>query len=387
MRDVAIVGIGIGKFGSLWEKSFRDLAVEASLDAIKDAGVDHIDSMYVGNFSAGTLIEQEHIAPLVADYLGYRLIPSTRVENACASGSSAFRMGLIEVASGISDVVLVVGAEKMTDIKTSEALYSLSLAADREYEGYQGITFPGLFALVAKRHMFEFGTTRKQLSAVAIKNHKNAYRNPKAQFHQLVNEEDIENSPMIADPLRLYDCSPITDGAAAVILMPLDEAKKLSNLHHPLVKVSGIGQANDTIALAQRDSLVGFAATTEAAKKAYKMSEKKIEDIDVAEIHDCFTIAEICAIEDLGFFPKGKGGEAVEAGLTEIGGKIPINPSGGLKGKGHPVGATGVVQIANIVEQLRGEAGENQVKNAKVGLAQNLGGSGATVVVTILEVV
>ena len=384
MREVAVVGIGITKFGALWDKSLRDLAVEASLEAINDSGVEHIDSMYVGNFSAGTLIEQEHIAPLVADYLGQTPIPATRIENACASGASALKMGFIEVASGMSDAVLVLGVEKMTDVTTPQAVYSLSLAADREYEGYQGITFPGLFALVAKRHMFEFGTTRKQLSLVAVKNHKNASKNPKAQFHNVITPEDVEKSPMISDPLHLFDCSPITDGAAAVILMPLEKAKKLGN--HKIVKIAGIGQASDTIAIYQRESLVSFKATIKAAEIAYKMANKKPEDIDIAEVHDCFTIAEICAIEDLGFFEKGKGGEAIENGLTDINGKIPVNPSGGLKGKGHPVGATGVAQIVNLVEQLRGEAGENQVKDPKIALAQNLGGSGSTVVVTILEV-
>lgn len=386
MREVAVVGIGITNFGYLWEKSWRDLAVESSLEAIKSSGVSKVDSIYVGNFSGGTFVEQEHMAAILADYLGLLHIPSTRIENACASGGVAFRHAYMEVASGMSDAVLVTGVEKMTDVVTSQGVYSLSMAADREYEGYEGITFPGLFALVARKYMNDFGATRKQLAAVAVKNHKNASKNLKAQFHNIITIDDVINAMVIADPLGLYDCSPMTDGAASVVLMPLDKARQLSNAAKP-IKIAGIAQATDTIALAQRDDFVTFKATTEAAQKAYKMANKSPQDINVAEVHDCFTIAEICAIEDLGFFEKGKGAKATEDGLTEIDGKIPINPSGGLKGKGHPVGATGVAQIVNLVEQLRGEAKELQVKNAKVGLAHNLGGSGATVTVTILEVV
>jgi len=385
MREVAIIGIGITKFGVLWDKSLRDLAVEASIEAINDAKIDHIDSIYIGNYTSGTFIEQEHLAALIADYLGMNPIPSTKIENACASGGVAFKMGFLEVASGSSDIVLVLGVEKMTEVLTPRASYSLSLACDREYEGMNGITFPGLFALVAKRYMYEFGLTRKQLSLVPVKNHKNASKNLKAHFQNLITVEDVENSPLVADPLRLYDCSPVSDGAAAVILMPLELAKNYKNTKP--IKISGIGQASDTISIYQRDSLVTFNATIKAAEKAYKMANKEPKDIDIIEVHDCFSIAEICAIEDLGFFPKGKGGEAVEAGLTEIEGKIPVNPSGGLKGKGHPVGATGVAQIVSIVEQLRGEAKENQVKNAKIGLTQNIGGSGSTAIVTILEVI
>ncbi len=383
MRDVVISGVGMTRFGNLWDYSIRDLAVEASVAAMRDAGVDHVDAIYVGNFSGGTLIEQEHLGSIVADYLGLTPVPSMRVEDACASSSAALKVGFLDVASGHSDIVLVVGVEKMTDVTTERATYSLSLAGDREYEGYQGITFPGLFALVARRHMYEFGTTRRQLSLVAVKNHENALRNPNAQFHIKITPEDVEMSTLVADPLHLFDCSPISDGAAAVILTTVPIAKKLSSVP---VRIAGIGQGSDTIALADRDSMVGFKATVEAARQAYKMAGISPEDVDVAEVHDCFTIAEICAIEDLGFVPKGKGGEAVESGLTSIGGKIPVNTSGGLKGKGHPVGATGVAQVVEIVEQLRGSAGDRQVENARIGLTQNLGGSGGTVVVHILEV-
>ncbi len=386
MREVAVVGTGVTQFGYLWEKSWRDLAVESSLEAIKNSGVDKIDSIYVANFTGGTFVEQEHMAAIVADYLGLLHIPATRVEDACASSAVALRHAYMEVAGGFSDAVLVTGVEKMTDVVTSQGVYSLAMAADREFEGYQGVTFPALFALVARKYMNDFGATREQLASVAVKNHKNASKNPKAQFHNIITIEDVINASMIADPLGLFDCSPMTDGAASVVLMPLEKAKKLTNAAKP-IKISGIAQATDTIALAQRESFTSFRATIEAGKKAYEMAGKGPEDIDVTEVHDCFTIAEICAIEDLGFFEKGKGAQATADGLTAIDGKLPVNPSGGLKGKGHPVGATGIAQIANLADQLRGEAGELQVKDPKVALAHNLGGSGATVVVTILEVV
>jgi len=382
MRDVAIIGVGITKFGELWGKSLRDIFVESALRAIDNCGVKKIDAMYVGNFSGGLFVGQEHLGSLLADYLGYAPIPAVRVEAACASGALALKQAFLDVASGFSDIVLAGGVEKMTDIDTGEATYGLAAAADREYEAFQGITFPGLYALVARRHMYEYGTTREQLAKVAVKNHKNGAKNPYAQFPFEVTMEQVLNSTVIADPLRLLDCSPISDGAASVVLCPAERAKEFINKP---VKIIGVGHATDTIALTDREDLTTFKATVEAGKKAYAMAGIKAEDIDLAEIHDCFTIAEICAMEDLGFVKKGNGGKAVEDGLTNIDGKIPINPSGGLKSKGHPVGATGIAQVFEIVTQLRGEAGERQVKNAKIGLTHNLGGSGGSVIVHILE--
>jgi acetyl-CoA C-acetyltransferase len=384
MRDVAVIGVGMQKWGELWEKSLRDIFVESALLAIDDAGVDRIDSMYVGCMSSGIFVGQEHIGSLLADYLGVSPVPSTRVETACASGGAAVRMGFIEVASGISDIVLVGGVEKMTDVGGDEATYALGTAADQEYEGFNGITFPGLYAMMAHRHMHEHGTTREQLAMVAVKNHDHGSMNPLAQFPMKVTIEQVLESVMIADPLRILDCSPITDGAAAAILCPLDMAKQLSK--KPPVKVIGSGQATDTIALYTRDDLTVLNSTVKAAEMAYKMAGKKPEDIDLAEVHDCFTIAEICITEALGFAEKGKGGALVESGVTRFDGKIPVNVSGGLKSKGHPVGATGVAQITEIVHQLRGEAGKRQVKDARIGLTQNMGGSGGSAVVHILEV-
>lgn len=383
MRDVAIIGVGMNKWGELWHKSLRDIFVESALLAIEDAGVDHIDSMYVGCMTSGLFVGQEHLSSLLADYLGAGPIPSARVESACASGGLAVRMGFIDVASGMSDIVLVGGVEKMTDVGGDGATYALSTAADQEYEVYQGITFPGLYALMAKSHMEKFGTTREQLAQVAVKNHENGSKNPLAQFPQKVTVDQVINSIMVADPLTILDCSPITDGAACAILCPAEMAKKISK--QPAVKIIGTGNATDTIAIHSRKDLTTLSATVKAAEAAYKMAKVKPENIDLAEVHDCFTIAELIVIEDLGFVKKGEGGKAAQSGMTAIGGKKPVNTSGGLKSKGHPVGATGVGQVVEIVHQLRGEVKDRQVKGAKIGLTQNMGGSGGSAVVHIMQ--
>jgi len=304
------------------------------------------------------------------------------VETACASGGLAFRLGLMEVASGMSDMVLVGGIEKMTDVNGYEATYALGTAADQEYEGYHGITFPGLYALIARAHMEKYGTTREQLAMVAVKNHRNGAKNPLAQFPFEVTIEDVLNSVMVADPLRILDCSPITDGAAAAIICPAEMAKEMGK---PVVKIIGSGHATDRIALSSRQDVTWLEATYQAGKKAYEMAGKGPDEIDVLEVHDCFTIAEICVMEALGIVEKGQGGRAVEEGLTSLEGKIPVNASGGLKSKGHPVGATGVAQIVEICKQLRGEVGDRQVKNARIGMTQNMGGSGGSTVVHIFE--
>ena len=385
MRDVAVIGIGINKWGELWEKSLREIFVEAALKAIDDAGIDHIDSMYVGNMSSGLFVGQEHIGALMADYLGVTPIPATRVESACASGGAAVRQAFIEVASGMSDIVLAGGVEKMLDVDGGEATTALATAADQEYEVYNGVTFPGLYAMIAHLHMQKYGTTSKQLAAVAVKNHKNGKLNSNAQFPFEVTIDQVLNSTMVCDPLHLLDCSPITDGAAAVVLCPLEMASKFTG--KPPVKITGVGQATDFLALHQRKDPSRLEAVEKAANTAYNMADKTPKDIDVCEVHDCFTIAEICVVEALGFAERGKGGYMAASGRTAINGEIPVNTSGGLKAKGHPVGATGVAQVIEIVEQLRGEAGNRQVKDARVGMTQNMGGSGASAVCHILEVV
>ncbi|MCK4312341.1 MAG: thiolase domain-containing protein [Candidatus Cloacimonetes bacterium] len=380
MRDVYVIGCGMTKFGEIWESSFRDLFVEAGLKAIKDAGVDHLDSMYVGTMTSGLFIGQEHVGALVADYLGVAPVPAVRVESACCSSGMALRIGFLDIASGNSDIVLAGGVEKMND--GADVTYALSTAADQEYEVYQGITFPGLYALIARAHMNKYGTTRKQLAQVAVKNHHNGSMNPNAQFPREVTLEQVMNATLVADPLTILDSSPVSDGGACVILASEEIAKKLQK---PMIKIIGSGAATDFLALHQREDITALKAVKVSAERAYKMAGVKPSDIDIAEVHDCFTIAEICILEELGFCEKGQGGKFTEQGHTSLEGKIPVNTSGGLKSKGHPVGATGVAQVIEVVEQLSGKAGQRQVKNVKIGLAQNMGGSGASSVTHIFS--
>ena len=382
MRDVAVIGVGMTKWGELWAESLRNLFVESALLAIEDAGVETIDSMVVGCMSSGLFAGQEHLASLLPDYLGRNPVPAARVESACSSGGLALRQGFLEVASGMSDVVLVGGVEKMTDVTGCEATYALGTAADQEYEGYHGLTFPGLYAMMAVAHMHRYGTTRDQLSMVAVKNHDNGSKNPLAQYPFKVSVEAVNKSVQVADPLRILDCSPITDGAAALVLCPLEKARKMKK---PVVRIAGSGHATDTIALASRADITWLESTHLAAAKALAMAGRKVGDMDLFEVHDCFTIAEIMVIEALGLMERGRGGRAAEEGLTALGGKFPVNPSGGLKAKGHPVGATGVAQAVEVVKQLRGEAGERQVKGARRGLTQNMGGTGGSALVHIFE--
>ena len=386
MRDVAIIGIGCTTFGEKWAASFRDLFVEAGSLALKDAELsgEHIDAMYVGNMSAGRFIEQEHIGALIADYAGLstRHIPSTRVEAACSSGGLAFRQAVIAVASGMEDIVVAAGVEKMTDVGTGASVDTLAGAADREWEGFMGATFPGLYAMIATDYMHRYPLTREQLAMVAVKNHRNGAKNPIAQFRSEITVETVLSSSLVADPLRLFDCSPITDGAAAVILAPLDRAREFTDTP---VRVLATAQASDTLALHDRRDISCLDATVVAGERAFAMAGLPREKIDFLEVHDCFTIAEICAIEDLGFCKKGEAGRLTEEGVTALNGDLPVNTSGGLKACGHPVGATGIKQVCEVVQQLRGEAGARQV-NGEIGLTHNVGGTGATVVVHILGV-
>jgi acetyl-CoA C-acetyltransferase len=382
MRDVYVIGGGITQFGELWDASLRDLFVRAALDAMGDAGVDRIDGMYVGCMSPGLFVEQEHLSSLLADYLGVAPVPAVRVESACASGGIAFRSAFFEVASGASDVVLAAGVEKMTD--GADVTRALATASDQEYEAYHGITFPGLYAMMARVHMQRHGTTREQIAAVAVKNHENALMNPRAHLHARVSLEQVMTSAMVADPLRLLDCAPVSDGAAALVLASEEVARQSGR---PLVRVAGVGAATDAIALHARADLAALDVVARAAAKAYAMSGRRPADVSVAEVHDCFTIAEIMAIEALGFVEPGRGGAATEAGHTSREGPIPVNTSGGLKAKGHPVGATGAAQLVEILSQLRGDAGKRQIKGARVGLAANMGGSGGSATVHVLEVV
>jgi acetyl-CoA C-acetyltransferase len=386
MRRVAVIGVGDTEFGELWDSSFRDIGIKAGLAAVADANIsaDKIDGLFVGNMSAGRFIEQEHIGALIADYAGLARdnISATRVEAAGASGGLALRQGFTAVASGLHDIVVVGGAEKMTDVSDEESSSIQSSAADQEWETVLGATFPALHALIARRHMHEFGTTREQMADVAVKNHKNGSMNPKAQFQRPITRETVMSSPMVASPLRMFDCAPSSDGAAAVVLCPLDQAKNYTEVP---VEIVGSGQAGDYLALHHRKEICTMEATKAAAKRAFSMANLTQKDVDVAEVHDNFTISEILAIEDLGFFRKGEGGKATEAGLTGIEGEIAVNTSGGLKARGDPIGATGLAQVVEIVTQLRGKADKRQVKDAQVGLTHNVGGTGATAVVHLFR--
>ena len=386
MRRVAVIGVGITEFGELWDSSFRKLGIGAGLSAVSDAGIysDQIEALFVGNMSAGRFIRQEHVAALIADYSGIARdnIPATRVEAAGASGGLALRQGLMAVASSLHDIVVVGGAEKMTDVSDVESSMIQSSAADQEWETELGATFSGLHALMATRHMHDYGTTRGQLADVAVKNHRHGALNPKAQFRREINRDVVLRSPMVASPLRVFDCAPSSDGAAAVVLCPLDMAKKFTDSP---IEIVGSGQASDSLGLHHRKDICTMGATRAATQRALKMAGLSQKDVDVAEVHDNYTISEIIAIEDLGFFPKGEGGKATEEGLTSLDGDVAVNTSGGLKARGDPIGATGVAQAVEIVSQLRGKADKRQVKDADVGLTQNVGGTGATVVVHLFR--
>lgn len=382
MRDVAIVGAFQTKFGELWDKSFRDLVVEAGLGAITDANMtgEDLDSMYIGNMSGGLFVGQEHIGSLIAEHSGLTPIPATRVEAACASGGLALRQAIMAVASGYYDKVMAAGVEKMTDVV--DATPAIAAASDQEWEAQQGVTFPSLYAMMARRHMYEYGTTREQIAGFAVVGHKNGALNPKAQFQREISVDAVLNSTKVASPLNILDCSPVSDGASAVIVCPAEDAKKYTDTP---VYVKASTQASETITLHSRKSLTTIESTVLASRKAYDIANVTPKDIQVAEVHDCFSINGLLAIEDLGFFEKGKGGQAIEDGEIERDGTIAVNPSGGLKARGHPLGATGIAQATEITLQLRGDADKRQVDGAEVGITQNIGGTGGTAAVHILS--
>ncbi len=412
-RPVSIVGAGMSDFGAFKEKTSRDLFVEAYQDMTDhlDQGIDieDIECAYVGNYSSDLFERQGHIAPIMADWLGMTPTPVTRVENACASSGSALREGVMAIASGMYDIVLVGGVEKMTNLATDEVTDVLASAADGLYEVPAGLTFPGIFGALAKAHMDRYETNLDHLLKVAIKNHENGALNPKAQFNVSIRDlmerrksraqergqpvpdwqnemdflNDLQANPWIAWPLRLYDCAPITDGGSCVLLVASELA---ANFTDKPVHIAGIGQASGR-PLHDAEELTSLSSAKAAAAQAYEMAGVTADNIDVAEVHDCFTIAEIIATEDLGIFAPGEGPRAVDEGRTALNGDRPINTSGGLKAKGHPVGASGVAQVIEIFHQLRGEAGARQLPNpnAEFGLTHNVGGTGGTCVVNILR--
>ena len=384
MRSVAVIGIGKTPFGALAGRDLRSLAVEAVENALGEAGIapKQVEAFYLGNFAGPSFVGQNHLAPYIGMAAGFEGIPCTRFEDACASSGSAFFHAWQSVAAGVYDVVVADGVEKMTSQSTPRVAEILAGAGDMSGEGRAGATFPALFAMIARRHMHQYGTTREQLAAVAVKNHANGAKNPLAHMRKVISMEQALAGKPIAEPLTVYDCSLISDGAAAVVIVPLDQAERYRSR---CCKVLAVVQTSDHVALDRKADITLFPAVKAAGEKAYSLAGLGPKQIDLAELHDCFTIAEIIASEDLGFAAKGEGGPLAASGDTEIGGRIPINTSGGLKAKGHPVGATGVGQICDVVMQLRGDAGERQVAKHEIGLAQNLGGSGATCVVTILE--
>ncbi len=380
---VSIVSAGLSKFGKNEGLYARELFAEAvkeafdrcpTLDPKRD-----IKAMFVGHMGE-SYEHQGHTASTVADWAGLLNIPATRTEAACASSGAALRSGIYAVLSGLADIVLVGGVEKMTHLSTAEVTEYLAMASDYPFEQWHGITFPALYALMAKAHMHQYGTTERQMAAVAVKNHYHGSLNPKAQMQKEITVETALNSRPVATPLKLYDCSLITDGASCLILTKPQLANRFTD--QP-VHIIGSGQASDTIGLYERQSLTSLLAAKLAAKTAYKMAAVTPDDVDVAEVHDCFTIAEIIAYEDLGFCPTGEGGKLAESGETRLGERLPVNTSGGLKAKGHPVGATGTAQAYEVYLQLTGQADKRQVKEAKTGLTHNVGGSGATATVHI----
>ncbi len=383
MRPVAVIGIGKTAFGAFPDRDLRSLAVEAVNHAMDDATVPagRVEAFYLGNFAGPSFVGQNHLAPYIGTAAGFESIPCTRIEDACASSGSAFFHAWQSVAAGVYDVVVAAGVEKMTSQTTPRVTEILAGAGDMSGEGRAGATFPALFAMIARRHMHQYGTTREQMAAVAVKNHANGAKNPQAHMRKVITIEQALAGKPVAEPLTVYDCSLISDGAAAVVLVPLDMAPQFNSR---FARVLSVAQTSDYVALDNKADITVFPAVKSAGEKAYKMAGLGPKDIQVAELHDCFTIAEIIASEDLGFVEKGNGGHFAEEGCSAINGPLPINTSGGLKSKGHPVGATGVGQICDITMQLRGDAGERQVRRHRIGLAQNLGGSGATCVVTIL---
>lgn len=379
-----MIGIGKTRFGAFPERDLRSLGGEAIHNALADAGIAAaaIEAFYLGNFAGPAFTAQNHLAPYIGAAAGFERIPCTRIEDACASSGSAFFHAWQSVASGAYDLVAAAGVEQMSTQSTPRVTEILAGAGDMAGEGRAGATFPALFAMIARRHMHEFGTTRKQMAAVAVKNHANGAKNPYAHMRKVITIEQALAGKPVAEPLTVYDCSLISDGATAVVLAPLERARKFGSR---FARILAVAQASDHVALDTKADITSFPAVKSAGEKAYRMAGLGPRQVELAELHDCFTIAEIIASEDLGFASKGEGGPFAEAGSSAIGGRLPINTSGGLKSKGHPVGATGIGQICDVVLQLRGDASERQVERHRIGLAQNLGGSGATCVVTILE--
>ncbi len=380
MRSVAILGIGQTIIDEQWEKSIRDIAADAVITAMHDAGRESAEGLFVGNMMSGIINGQSALGPLVADWAGLRGGDAAKVEAACASGAAAFRSGLMAVASGELESAIVVGVEKMTDRHPHEVTAALATAADADYEVDMGVSFVGLNALIMRRYMYEYGWKHADFAPFAVNAHANAVHNPYARLRHKITAEEFEKSAMISTPINLLDASPIGDGAAAVYIVPAE-----SLLPGSRILVAASASATDTIAIHDRKEPLFLAAAYRSSRQAYQQASVEPADIDVFELHDAFTIMSALSLEASGFAEQGKG---VQLGLDgEIGpaGRIPVCTRGGLKARGHPVGATGVYQLVEVVQQLRGECGETQVPDARIGMAQNIGGSGATILTHILK--
>jgi len=378
---VSIVSAGLSKFGKREGMYGRELFAEAVKEAFERSPnlnpKRDVEALFVGHMGE-SYEHQGHTGPTLLDWAGLLPIPATRVESACSSSGVALRCGIFAVLSGLHDIVMVGGVEKMTHRPTSEVTEYLAMASDFPFEQWNGMTFPGLYALIATAHMHKYGTTEEQMAMVAVKNHHNGALNPKAHLQKEVTLEKVMSSRIIAWPLKLYDCSLITDGASCLVLTKPELARKFTDTP---VHIVGSGQASDAIGLYEREDFTTLKAAKLAARKAYRMAKIESREVNVAEVHDCFTIAEIIAYEDLGFCKPGEGGDLVEKGTTTIDGGSPVNTSGGLKSKGHPVGATGTAQAYEIYLQLTEQAERRQVKGAEIGLTHNVGGSGASATV------
>lgn len=385
MRSVSIIGIGETKFGRLAQRSLVDMIREAGEAAIKDAGIDKssIEALYIGNFVGQELAEQGFLSSVALETLGLEGIPHVRTEAACCSGSMALRMAQMAIACGEYDIALVGGVEKMTHQPTAKVTHAIATAMDALTEIPYGSTFPGQFAQIANRYFYEYRDVKKEMAMVAVNAHRNGAMNPDAQMQKEVSLEKVLGAAMIADPLSLFDCSLVTDGAAFVVVAASEIADKLTK--NRVIDIIGSGHAGSTITLFSKKVITSFSATKLAAKKAYEMAKLTPKEIDFAEVHDCFTITQMINTEDLGFFEPGKGADAVADGMIALEGKKPINVSGGLKAKGHPIGATGLSQIYEVVLQLRGQAEKRQIKKADIGLTHNLGGTGGVCMVNILK--
>ena len=383
MRKVAILGIGQTKIDEHWDKSLREIGGEAAFAAMQDAGLGKVDALFVGNMLSPLVSAQNHLVTFFADWIGLLHQESVKVEAACASGAAAFRAGLMAVASGEIDSALVVGVEKMTDKAGHDVTAALATAADADYEVEQGVSFVGINALVMRRYMHEFGWEHADFAPFSINAHANAMHNPFARLHQKINVDQFEKSSMVATPINLLDASPIGDGAAAAIIVPAERVASVNG--RPRIMVAGSASATDSIAVHSRKDPLFLSAAYQSSRRAYEMANVESKDIDVFELHDAFSIMSALSLEACGFAERGQG---VRLGLDNeisLSGRLPVCTRGGLKARGHPVGATGMYQIVEIVQQLRSECGETQVDGAQIGMAQNIGGSGATILTHILK--